>query len=169
MNEHYLRRLLGSRQELERKIEEFKNAGVVKIMPPDINAVKGHIAKAVSNIRFVDSISKEFSDWAVVGCYYCLYHAALALIIRKGFFSKSHDATLCLLMLEYYRDLSEDDLALVNFAFLTKEDILFYVKAKNKREEASYSAKTRFGWSDINTIFTNTRLFLNKAKKLISE
>jgi uncharacterized protein (UPF0332 family) len=102
-------------------------------MPPDLNAVKEHIANAVSNIRFVDSISKEFSDWAVVGCYFCLYHAALALIIRKGFFSKSHDATLCLLMLEYYGNLSEDDLALVNFAFLFSYKRRHFVLCKGKK------------------------------------
>jgi len=99
--------------------------------------------------------------------YYCLYHAALSLIIKKGFFSKNHDATLCLLIKNYYKDLSQEDFELIHFTFLNNEDILFYVETKDKREEASYSTKTIFDRSDVNKIILKTRLLFNKAKEII--
>lgn len=116
-----------------------------------------------------EKISKEFTDWAIVGCYYCLYHSALALIIKKGLFSKNHDATLCLLIQEYHKEISEDDLLLINFTFLNNEDILFYAQAKNKREEASYSTKTIFEKTEVNKIFIKTRLLFNKSKELLND
>ena len=30
----------------------------------------------------------SFYDWVIVGCYYTIYHSALALITKKGFSSK---------------------------------------------------------------------------------
>ena len=119
-------------------------------------------------MKFVEHTSKtDFSGWVVVGCYYTLYHAALALLFKKGLFSKNHDATLCLLIKEYYKELSKEEFELINFTFLNNEDILFYVHAKDKREQASYSTKTVFGRSDVNTMVLKTRLLFNKAKEIL--
>ena len=50
----------------------------------------------------------------------------------KGYFSKNHDATLCLLIKEYCeKGLAESDIELMNIAYLNYEDMLFYVKSKN--------------------------------------
>ena len=98
-----------------------------------------------------------------------MYHSALALIIKKGYFSKNHDATLCLLIQEYNKDILEEDLELINYTFLNNEDILFYAQAKNKREEASYSTKTMFDKTDTGMIFINTRLLFNKAKEILKD
>lgn len=168
MNEHYLKQLLSSKEELNQKIEEYKTAKIISEIEPDKNEISGHLNKAEHNLKFIDKISKEgFSDWTIVGCYYCLYHAALSLIIKKGLFSKNHDATLCLLIKEYYKELLEEEFELINFTFLNNEDILFYVQTKDKREQASYSTKTAFVRSDVNTIVIKTQLLFNKAKEII--
>ncbi len=168
MNEYYLKRLLSSKEELHQKIEEYKTAKIINEIEPDKNEITGHLAKAEHNLKFIDLISKEsFSDWTIVGCYYCLYHAALSLLIKKCLFSKNHDATLCLLIKEYCKELSEDEFELINFTFLNNEDILFYVQAKDQREQASYSTKTAFNRSDVNTIVIKTRLLFNKAKEIL--
>ena len=166
MNEYYLKKLLIEKEELIRKLEEYKGKEQISVQEPDKEEIKGHIHKAEHNIKFVEDTSKKaFSDWVLVGCYYTLYHTALALILQKGYASKNHDATLCLLIKEYYKQISNDEIELINFTFLTKEDFFFYAESKNKREEASYSTKTIF--EDINKIIIKTRLFLNKTKEMI--
>ena len=105
----------------------------------------------------------------MVGCYYTLYHAALALLLNKGFFSKNHDATLCLLIRHYYKEISPEEIELINFSFLNQEDFLFYAESKNKREDASYTTKIKFEKAETNKIIINTRLLFNKAKTIIME
>jgi len=124
--------------------------------------------KAEHNIKFVDKISNlGYSDWIIVGCYYCLYHAALSLILKKGFSSKNHDATLCLLIKYYYKEITEEEIELINFTFLNNEDILFYVESRDKRRDASYSTKTAFDKSDVSKIILKTRLLFNKSKSIL--
>ena len=168
MNEVYLKKLLKDREELNKKLKEYQEKHQIELKDADEEEVKGHIKKAEHNIKFVDATSKtSFLDWVLVGCYYTLYHAALSLILKKGFASKNHDATLCLLIKEYYKQISEDEFELMNFAFLCKEDLFFYAESKNKREEASYSTKTLFEKQDTSKIIINTRLFLSKAKEIL--
>lgn len=168
MNEGQLKKLLTSREELDKKIKSYQLEKQISNIGEDTAEIKGHIEKAEHNMKFVEHTSKtSFSDWVLVGCYYTLYHAALALLLKKGLFSKNHDATLCLLIKEYYKELSKEEFELINFAFLNNEDILFYVRAKDTREKASYSTKTAFDRSDVNTIVVKTRLLFNKAKEML--
>ena len=134
----------------------------------DLNEIKGHIEKAKHNLLFVnDTLKQGYSDWGLVGCYYAIYHSALALIMKKGFSSKNHDATICILIDKYYNDLNECDFDLMNKVFLDSQDIMFYVQAKNEREKASYSSKIIFDKKLINEIKLKTILFFNKVLEII--
>ena len=110
-----------------------------------------------------------YSDWAIVGCYYAAYHMALALILKRGFSSKNHDATLCVLIKEYYNSkLSSSDIELLNKIYLDNEDILFYVKTKDEREKASYSSQIIFDKKNIDDLRLKTLEFVRKTKNIIS-
>jgi len=91
----------------------------------------------------------------------------LALINRKGFYSKNHDATLCLLIQEYYKELDNTDFELINFTFINNEDILFYVSTKDNREKASYSTKIFIDNQDLSITLLKTRLLFNKLKEIL--
>src|SRR3989344_5761213 len=111
MNEFQLKKLLISREVLNQKIEGYQLEKQISIIREDINEINGHIEKAEHNLKFVEHTSKtDFSDWVLVGWYYTLYHAALALLLNKGFFSKNHDATLCLLIRHYYKEISPEEI-----------------------------------------------------------
>ena len=99
--------------------EGERHKGLRKIAP-DIKKAADHVQKAIHNLQAM-AIFKEngYSDWAIVGCYYAAYHMALALILKKGFSSKNHDATLCILIKEYYnKELSSLDIELLNIFLL---------------------------------------------------
>ena len=94
---------------------------------------------------------------------------ALALIQTKGYTSKNHLATLCILIKEFYKkELSKEDIELL-FSFLDYEDILFYVETKNKREDATYSTKTLFDKKDVEKLRIQATMFVNKIKDILSE
>jgi len=94
---------------------------------------------------------------------------ALALLLKKGFSSKNHDATLCILIKEYYnKELSGSDIELLNKVYLNNEDILFYVKSKEEREKASYSSQVAFDKKNVEDLRMKTLEFVRKAKNILS-
>ncbi len=167
MNEHELKKLLEDKNYLEEKIEQYLNKGII-MKEGSVSEIKGHLEKARHNLGFIGKIGVEYNDWALVACYYASYHAALALILSKGYFSKNHDATLCILIKHFYKSsFSKEEIEMLNM--FDAEDILSYVESKQKREEASYSTRTRFEQADINNLKTKTTVFVNKVDRMIKE
>ena len=157
--------MLEDRKHLESRTRAYTEKGLIAMSRSHFE-IAGHMEKARHNLGFIKAIGSEFNDWKLVVCYYAAYHAALALIISKGFTSKNHDATLCLLMKHFYNSgLSKEDIELLNM--FDAEDLLFYVESKQKREDAQYSTKTMFDIKDIEKIRIKTILFVSKAENMI--
>src|SRR3989344_1756585 len=171
MKEYQLKKLLEDREEQERKIKEYLTEGSLTKQEKIEEEIQGHIQKAEHNLAFTQDTAKQgYSDWAVVGCYYTSYHIALALLLNKGFSSKNHDATLCVLIRHYYKkELSAEDLHLLNQTFLDNQDILFYVETKQEREKASYSTNTHFPSQLVEGLRIKTILFVNKCKEILNK
>ncbi len=99
--------------------------------------------------------------------YYSYYHAALAPIQSKGYTSKNHLATLCVIIKEFYKkELTKEDLEILS-NFLDYEDVLFYVETKNKREDATYSTKTLFDKKEVERLRIQATMFVNKIKDIL--
>lgn len=170
MKEYDLQKLINNTEIVEERIKEFMEKNVLFKQDVDKEEIKGHILKSESNLRFVATITKEkFFDWALTGCYYTCYHAALALIQTKGYTSKNHLATLCVIIKEFYKkELTREDIELLS-NFLDYEDVLFYVETKNKREDATYSTKTLFDKKEVERLRIQATMFVNKIKDILSE
>ncbi len=170
MNEKQLKRILNKPEALDKRIDVYLKKKILVKQDIDTKEIEGHIAKSEHNAEFVkDTLEDGYSDWAIVGCYYAAYHLALALILKKGFSSKNHDATLCILVKEYYnKELSGLDIELLNKAYLNNEDILFYVKSKEEREKASYSSQIIFDKKNVEDLRLKTLEFVRKAKNILS-
>ncbi len=170
MNEYQLKQLINSKEKLHEKITSYINERILVNQKIDEDEIKGHIEKSEHNLNFVkDTLKQNYTDWAITGCYYAVYQIALALILRKCYSSKNHDATLCILIKEYYKKgVSEEDIKLINKFFLDYQDLLFYVQSKNKREEASYSSYYKFDKKSVNNLRLKAVLFVNKAKEILS-
>ena len=171
MNEKHLKRLLDNPQIVDKKIDFYIRKKVLIIQEFDEAEMKGHIEKAEHNSNFIqDTLKQDYTDWAIVGCYYASYHIALALLLKKGFASKNHDATLCILIKHYYQNgLSREDIELINRTYLDNNDILFYVQSKNEREKASYSSQIVFDKKLVSDLRLKTLLFVNKGKEIIEK
>ncbi len=171
MNEKQLKRLLDNPQIVDEKIGLYIEKKVLIKQEFDEAEMKGHIEKAEHNSNFIhDTLKQDYTDWAIVGCYYASYHIALALLLKKGFASKNHDATLCILIKYYYQNgLSKDDIELINKTYLDNNDILFYVQSRQEREKASYSSQIAFDKKLVSDLRLKTLLFVNKGKEIIDK
>jgi uncharacterized protein (UPF0332 family) len=132
--------------------------------------VKGHLEKADHNLKFVKSTLelKEFNDWAIVSAYYSIYHASLALCAMGGYTTKDHLATLLILIKEFYnKGLEKEEIKMVSETTIEKEEVLYYVEAKNKRTRASYSTEKMFDVKEAEELRMKAIGFVNKAKEII--
>ena len=169
MKLHDLEKLMSDRELLGRKISEYESERIISRTGRDEFEMAGHMAKAERNLKFVkDNMGLGYFDWCITGCYYAVYHAALSLIISKGYYSKSHDATVCLLIREFYRHgVTHEDILLINKFFLDYQDLVFYVQSKNRREKASYSSSFYFDKSEVDELRLKAILFVNKAREIL--
>lgn len=164
MKEYELKKLINNKEYLYDKLKEFKDKNQVRKQSIDDEEIKGHLLKSEHNLRFVANNKPQFSDWSIIGCYYACYHAALALIQHKGYTSKNHHATICLLIRDFYnKELDEEDIETFN-QLLDYQDLLFYVESKNKRENASYTTKTKFTKEEVEKLRIKAALFVSKIK-----
>ncbi len=132
--------------------------------------VQGHIEKADHNLRFVKSAIelKEFNDWAIVSAYYSIYHASLALCALKGYSTKDHLATLLILIKEFYqKELNKEEIEMIGKTTIEKEEVLYYVEAKIKRNKASYSTQKIFDKHEVEMLRIKAIAFVNKIKEII--
>ena len=168
MREYNLNKLISNKEFLEEKLREAKDQQLFTKQAIDEHEIAGHLAKADHNLRFTNKIIKEeFFDWALVGTYYACYHAALALILTKGYTSKSHIATIYILIKEFYKKIDKEDIALLD-TLLDYEDVLFYTQAKQEREKATYTTTTTYNKVSVEQLRIQATLFVNKIKEQIN-
>lgn len=169
MKEYDLDQLLNNPDKVDQMIGSFLQKEVLQKQKRDPAETEGHLLKAYHNLRFVSQTKPEFYDWAVVGCYYACYQASLALILVKGYASKNHLATLCILIKHFYRkELDREDLELFS-RFLDYFDLLFYVETKNRREDAAYSAQILFQKKEVEQLKLKASLFVDKINQIIKD
>src|SRR3989338_8527097 len=137
-------------------LENYMKKGMLKKSKDES---KLHIKKADHNLNFANWILEKhkdeipnyfgndtYYDWVIDIFYYTIYHAALALVSREGYKSKSHSATLCFLIHFHYhktKSLAREDVELVASS-LNKEDIEIVGMSKELREKASYDVHESF-------------------------
>ena len=166
-----LEEVIKDRSKLEEKIQNYLKWQTLTKINIEEEEIIGHFKKARNNLIFVrDNIPLGHIDWAIVGCYYAVYHATLALIMAKGYSSKNHDATLCLAIKEYYgKGIFDEDITLINYFFLTYQDLLFYLDAKEKRKDASYSSKFLFDSEEAEKFRQKAINYIAKVELILRE
>ena len=168
MKEYDLNKLIEKKNVLNDKIDEFVKKEILILQPIIADEIKGHITKAEHNLVFVkDNIKLEHFDWCISGCYYASYHAVLALIMTRGYTSKSHLATLCVLIKEFYKKgIEKEDLEMIDLLFIDQQDLIFYVESKNKREDATYSSQRVYDKKLVENLRVKAVIFVDKVKQM---
>jgi len=147
---------------------------------------KDHLDKAIHNLDFGNWVydkhkrgeikdffgKQRFFDWVLVIYYYAVYHAALALIASEGFSSKSHLATLNVLILRFYHEdkIGKEDVEIVAEVMprhLERDDIEVMTETKELRERASYGASYDFEESLVKKAKKDVVKFIEKSRNMI--
>jgi len=174
---------IGSEQECGRDFEEFLRKGILLKIPDGETWKKRHMEKADHNLDFSalvselhESIIKErfpgktFYDWATSAYYYAIYHAALALLSRAGFKSKSHQATLCgVIKFYYHRDRQLEKRHVEALRRIEKANIEQFIESQNLRERASYGVSVTFEERLASLARRDAMEFVNKAKEILEK
>src|SRR3990167_1913936 len=161
-----------NKEKLETEFKRYLKLKKLKIETEKDELVKGHLEKADHNLKFVKSALEleEFNDWAIVSAYYSIYHASLALCALRGFSTKDHSATLLILIKEFYnKELTKEEIELVNDSTIEKEHILYYAESRKQRSKASYSTKVNFTKKEAEDLRLKTIKFINKAKEIVEK
>lgn len=161
---------LNDKSELKKSYDFYLNRNIIRGIEFHNSLVESHLSKAEYNINFAYFLSKndKYLDWGVVGLYYAVYHCSLALLIKKGFMSKNHNATLCVLMY-YFSEFGLREIELFEDLMLKEEEVKFYSAIKEDRQKASYSTKFGFNLDDVETLRFRTLDFIKKVKKILKE
>ena len=158
--------LLKNRKILEKVHENYLRRKLIIRKVSDLH--KSHLAKSDNNLEFCSFLleNNKYLDWAVVGLYYAVYHASLALLSKKGYSSKDHNATLCFLI-KNFSEFSKDEIELIESLQIKKEEIEFYSGLKEERKRASYSTTLLFNKEKVEELNEKSILLINKMKSIL--
>ena len=160
-------KLFEDKKLLEEKYTFFLKKGLLVNIGNNEDLVVAHLEKAKHNMLFfeknIDDL--QFNDWLIVTLYYALYHAVLALIVKKGYSSKNHTASLVFLIKNYSQ--LKEDIFLVHELSIKKEDVELYTKLKEDRHKASYESKVNFTSKNIHDYKQKVKDFIQKAEELV--
>jgi uncharacterized protein (UPF0332 family) len=101
----------------------------------------------------------ELKHWSLVAnrLYYAVFHMASALIVDKGFTTKSHAGLICLLGQEF-----------VVRGLLDKDDSHLASRLLNMRQAGDYDDMFDWEEDDVAPLFPKTEKLLKKMEKLVS-
>jgi Uncharacterized conserved protein related to C-terminal domain of eukaryotic chaperone, SACSIN len=101
----------------------------------------------------------ELKHWSLVAnrLYYAVFHMASALIVDKGFTTKSHAGLICLLGQEF-----------VVRGLLDKDDSRLASRLLNMRQAGDYDDMFDWEEDDVAPLFPKTEKLLKKMEKLVS-
>lgn len=159
----------------EKDFEAYVKRNSLKKEEETQHLSKSHAHKMEYNLLFVQHLFdiQQFYDWVIVGCYYSIYRAALALLAKKGYSSKHHETTLCALIHLWYRndkqEITQEDIQLVARSSLEKEEVSYFAQTKEKRETASYGISEEFSKIEAEKLHVNTIAFVNKVRSILEK
>ncbi|MDP3640181.1 MAG: HEPN domain-containing protein [Nanoarchaeota archaeon] len=159
-----------NRDALERDFKNYLKKGTIRKGATNIE-IEGHLSKAKRNLRFSRRILddlKDFYEWSIVSYYYSVYQAGLALCAMKGYKTKSHIATISILIKFFYpKHITKEDLQTVIKTMVAEEDIREFVELKNYREDATYSISIEYEQGLAESLGEKAIEFVNKAERII--
>lgn len=163
---------INDKRKLEMDFDNYLRKKVIRKEATKLE-VEGHLNKAKRNLRFARRIIDDFKDyyeWAIVAYYYAVYQAALSLCAGKGLKTKSHLATIAILIKFYYPShINNEDLkTIANIAFEEK-DIQEFVELKNYREDAAYSISINYEKDLAEGLGGKAIDFVNKTERILEK
>jgi uncharacterized protein (UPF0332 family) len=156
---------------LERDFYNYLKKKVIREGATELE-VKGHLEKSKRNLdfarRIIDDL-KGYYEWSLVAYYYSVYQASLALCALNGFQTKSHQATICILIKFFYpRHISKKELEIIHKT-MNEKDIQNLAELKEYREDATYSISINYEKTLAEDISKTAVNFVSKVEQILEE
>ena len=152
------------------KDSAIKNLAEPYLKKSKSNLITMEILSKVENHKTLLAIPKEHStdEWIVVVAYYAMYMAALSLIAKLGYRSKSHTATSVALEEFFVKSKLLERNHFINFKNIKmrKEDIETLREVRDRREIASYSVTKRTTKEIAEKTKTDAREFADRVEEI---
>ena len=148
-----------------------RHKGLRKTIPDD-KITRGHVNKAIHNFNAIETFNREgYSDWSASAAFFCLYHALLALIAKKGYESRNQTCTFALvedmisnkeisLTLEELKEIYDKDVT---------EKLEQSIKILDMRETMQYSIRTSLKDAEFKILKDRTKFLLDKIRNDIEK
>lgn len=134
------------------------------------NLITMEVLSKIENHKDLLAIPKEHTtdEWVVVVAYYAMYMAALSLIAKLGYRSKSHTATSVALEEFFVKSKLLEKSHFINFENIKmrKEDIETLRDVRDRREIASYSVTKKTTKEIAEKTKTDARGFVDRAEEI---
>ena len=115
-------------------------------------------------------------DWVIIVSYYAMYTSALSALVKLGFKSKSHSATIVVLELNYVdeqnkngKSLEAKDIHKLTKAYTLSEQLIIkLMETKTKRETAQYDATSGITKEIAKTALNDADEFITKIEEVLA-
>ena len=137
------------------------------------NLITMEILSKVEKRKTLLGIPKEHTtdEWVVVVAYYAMYIAALSLLAKIGFKSKTHTATYVALEEFFVKKNLLEKAHLINLENINmrKEEIETLREVRNRREIASYSVTKRTTKEIAEKTKADAREFVDRVEEIFEK
>lgn len=151
----------------------IKNLAEPHLKKSRSNLVTMEILSKVEKHKALLAIPKDHSDdeWVVVVAYYAMYMAALSLVAKVGYKSKSHTATAVALEEFFVKKKLLEKAHFENFESIRmkKEEIETLRDVRDRREIAQYSVTKRTTKEIAEQTKTDAREFVDKVEEIFEQ
>lgn len=163
---------LKNRKVLDADFKKYLQKEMIRFGATRIEA-DGHLHKAKRNLNFSRKILDDFKDfyeWSIVSYYYSVYQAALSLCALKSYKTKSHIATISIIIKFFYpQHITKEDLQTISKTMMVEEDIREFVELKHYREDATYSISIEYERKLAESLGEKAIDFVNKVERILQE
>ncbi|MEK6886107.1 MAG: HEPN domain-containing protein [Nanoarchaeota archaeon] len=140
----------------------------MRMIPPNNNLSKGHIAKARHNLNAADYNAKGgYDDWTISQAYYAMYHGLLAILFKKGFESKNHECTIN--AIEYLMETKQISFSKEDLAFIRTAEQMTTKDAKSLREEFQYGTQTVANKAVLSNMLKVSKDIVERIELMLNE
>lgn len=146
----------------------LENEKRMRMISPNENLSKGHIAKAKHNLNAADyNVKGGFDDWAISQAYYAMYHGLLAILFKKGFESKNHECTIN--TIEYLIETEQIKFSKEDLAFIRTAEQMTSKDAKSLREEFQYGIQINVNKAILSNMLKKAKEIVEKIEIILNE
>jgi len=134
----------------------FRQKDGIKLVESNENLAKSYLKMSEESIGTMNRERQYNMRFAISACYYSMYYSLYSVFMRIGVKCEIHSCTIELMKKILYKYYSQEDVKIIKKAFDLRTIAQYYVDKIIPKEDVDY-------------IFTNASLFIEKSKEILAK